>query len=135
MSRRTERIGSLMRDTLGQLLLTKVSDPRIDAARTSVTRVEVSDDLLSAKVYVSVLGTEAEQRRTLRGLTRAGGRLQELMMRRVTLHHTPVLEFVIDTRFKKTLETFRVIDEAMAEIRLKEAAAPDEPVDGAGGED
>ena len=44
MSRRTDRIASLIRDTVGMLLLTKMSDPRIDPALTSITRVEVPAD-------------------------------------------------------------------------------------------
>jgi len=126
MTRRTERVGSLIRDTIGQLLLSKVSDPRIDPARASVTRVEVTDDLLTAKVFVSVMGSEGQQRRTLRGLRRASGRVQEVMMRRIKLRHTPVLEFVLDNEFKNTLETLRIIDQAMAEIRHKEDAEPEE---------
>jgi len=116
-NRRTDRVASLIRRTLGQLLLSKLSDPRIDPGRTSITHVEVSEDLVAAKVYVSVQGTEAEQRNALRALRHAGGHLQELMMRGIRLRHTPVLEFVPDIEFKKTLETLQLIDQAMAEIR------------------
>ena len=73
MSRRTERVGNLIRSTIGELLLSKISDPRIDPARTSITRVEVPEDLLSAKVYISVLGNETQERTTLRALRHAAG--------------------------------------------------------------
>ena len=99
MSRRTQRVGSLMRQTLGQLLLSKLSDPRFESARTSITHVEVDEDLLRAKVFVSVIGTETEQRTAIRALQHAGGHLQELMMRQITLRHTPMLEFVLDHCF------------------------------------
>ena len=124
MSRRTDRIGSLMRQTLGQLLLSKLSDPRIDPARTSITNVTVADDLLTAKVYVSVIGSEADERKTIRALQRAGGHLQELMMRQIKLRHTPILEFILDVKFKKTLEILQVIEDAMDDIRSKEQDAP-----------
>ena len=134
MSRRTERVGSLIRNTIGQLLLSKLSDPRIDPAKTSITRVEVPEDLLTAKVFVSVLGTEGEQGRTLRALTHAAGHIQELMMRQISLRHTPTLEFVADTGFKRTLQTYAIIDQAMEEIRQKEQArqggTPDGPAEG-----
>jgi len=120
MSRRTERVANLLRNTIGQLLLTKLSDPRVDPARTSVTRVEVPDDLLTAKVYVSVIGTEAEQRRTLRGLQRAAGRIQALMKKQVQLRHTPVLHFVLDETFKKALRTLEIIQETSEELRRKD---------------
>ncbi|HAU38780.1 MAG TPA: 30S ribosome-binding factor RbfA [Phycisphaerales bacterium] len=131
-TRRTERVASLIRNTIGQLLLAKISDPRIDPAKTSVTRVEVPDDLLTAKVYVSVIGTEAEQRTTLRALRHAAGRVQELMMREIRLRHTPLLEFALDEKFKKTLETYRLIQVAMDEIRQKEQQQSGEPVEAEG---
>jgi len=125
MTRRTERVGNLIRNTVGQLLLTKLSDPRIEPAKTSVTHVEVSEDLLSAKVYISVIGSEAEQRRAMRGLQRAAGRIQELMMRQVKLRHTPVLHFVLDTNLKKTLQTLQLIQQAMEEIDEKDRSRSD----------
>jgi len=127
MSRRTQRVGNLIRQTLAEVLLSRLSDPRIDPARTSVTRVEVPEDLLTATVYVSVLGDEAVERRTIRALRHAAGHVQELMMRRISLRHTPVLSFELDTRFKKTLQTLEIIDRAMDEIRQKDLARQGDP--------
>ena len=129
MSRRTERIGNLIRNSLGQLLLSKLADPRVDTARTSITRVEVPEDLLSAKVFVSVMGTPGEQRRTVTALRHAAGRLQDLLAREITLRHTPVLTFELDEKFKKTLETLQLIQQAMDEIHQKEQAAGDAPAE------
>jgi ribosome-binding factor A len=111
-----------MRQILGQLLLTKLSDPRIDRARTSVTRVEVAEDLLTAKVYISVMGTEGQQNRSLQGLRHASGHIQELVMRQMSLRTTPVLSFVADTEFKKTLETLNIIQRVADEIQQKDQA-------------
>jgi ribosome-binding factor A len=117
-------VGSLIREMIGTMLLDKLSDPRIDPARTSVTRVEVQEDLLRAKVFVSVLGTGADTRKTLRALRHAAGHIQELVGKKISLRHTPVLDFEIDTRFKKTMETLEIIEQAMEEIRQKEQAEP-----------
>jgi ribosome-binding factor A len=126
MNRRTERVANLIRNTIGELLLAKMSDPRIDPARTSITRVEVPEDLLTARVYFSVIGTDADQRRTLAALRHAAGHIQELMTRRIELRNTPILEFQIDKQFKKTLKTLQLIHQAMEQIRQKEQAkAPD----------
>ncbi len=126
MSRRTERVSNLVRNAIGQLLLSKISDPRIDPAVTSITRVEVPEDLLTAKVYVSVMGDEPQQRRTVQGLRHAAGHIQELMMQSISLRHTPILEFAPDTGFKKTLATYAIIEEAMAELREKQQSPQDE---------
>ena len=111
-----------MRQIVGELLLTKLSDPRIDRARTSVTRVEVAEDLLTAKVYISVMGTEGRQNRTLQALRHASGHIQELIMRQMSLRTTPVLSFLVDTEFKKTLETLNIIQQVADEIRQKDEA-------------
>jgi ribosome-binding factor A len=111
-----------MRKITGELLLTKLSDPRIDRARTSVTRVEVAEDLLTAKVYISVMGTEGRQNRTLQALRHASGHIQELIMRQMSLRTTPVLSFVADTEFKKTIETLNIIQRVADEIQQKDEA-------------
>ena len=122
MTRRTQRVGSLLRDTLGRLILTELSDPRIDPARTSVVRVEVPEDLLTAKVFVSVLGDDAMQRKTLRALRHASGHVQELLGRRLALKYTPRLTFEFDKNFQDTLEVYRLIEDAMQEIKDKDSA-------------
>lgn len=127
MTRRTDRIGSLVRNTIGELLLSKISDPRIDPAKISITRVEVSPDFLQAKVYVSVLGSEADQRKALWGLKHAAGHLQELMMRQIKLRNTPMLVFLPDESFKKTMKTLELIQQAMSEIEEKEQAHTENP--------
>jgi len=115
-------VESLIQSVLGDILLKKLSDPRVDPARTSITRVEVPEDLLSAKVYVSVIGTRHEQNNAVAALQHAGGHLQELMAAEITLRHTPILRFELDVQFKKALETLRIIRQASEELRAKDAA-------------
>ena len=126
MKRRTERVTSLIRDTIGEIILSKISDPRIDPALVSVTRVEMPEDLMTARIFISAMGTESQQRNVLRALQHAAGRIQELMMRQISLRNTPHLEFVEDKTFKKTLETYTLIQKAMEEIRQKEEKAKSE---------
>jgi ribosome-binding factor A len=122
MTRRTERVATLLRNTIGKIIHQQLADPRIDPVATSVTRVEVPSDLLTAKVFVTVMGNEADQRKTLKALNHSAGRVQELMMREISLRHTPRLTFILDTKFKKTIETLAIIQQAMDEIHEKEEA-------------
>jgi len=122
MTRRLERINNLIRNTIGELLLSKMSDPRIDPALVSVTHVQTADDLLSAKVFVSVLGEEKKQKLTLEALRHASGHIQELMMRQIQLRSTPILRFELDTKFKETLKTLEILQKVSEEIRMKEQA-------------
>lgn len=125
MSRRTERVGKLLQQEIGRILLSELSDPRIDTARTSVTRVEVQEDLLRAKVYVSVLGSDSRQRRSVEALNHAAGRVQGILRREVQLRHMPVLEFLPDQHFKTAQKTWEIIRQAMDEIHAREAARGD----------
>ncbi len=122
-------MSSLVRQTLGELLLSKLSDPRVDPACTSITGVEMSGDMLTARVQVSVMGTEAQQRKAIRALRHASGHIQELLGQRVRLRHTPVLQFVLDTEFKKTMETLRIIGKVSDELRENEQDESEQPDD------
>ena len=120
MSRRTERLASVIRNTVAQAVHGKLSDPRINPARTSITRVEIPEDLLTAKVFVSVIGTESEHRTVIRALQHAAGRLQQMIAGKVRLRNTPRLSFEIDEQFKRTQQALELIQQAMEEIRDKE---------------
>lgn len=121
-----------MQQTIGQIVMTELSDPRIESARTSITRVRVQEDLLRAKVYVSILGTDAQQRLGLEGLRHAAGRIHALLRDRISLRFIPELDFLNDEQFKGTLKTWDIIRQAMNEIREKEAGGPQstEPPEG-----
>jgi ribosome-binding factor A len=111
-----------MQQAIARILMTELADPRIEPARTSVTRVEVQEDLLRAKVYISIYGSEAQQRRGLEALQHSAGRIQALLRRQVQLRSMPVLDFRNDERFKGTLKTFEIIRQAMDELRAKDQA-------------
>ena len=123
MSRRTERVANLIRNTLGSILLAKMSDPRFDPVKVSITRVEVPEDLLTAKVYISVAGeVQEEENRTLAALHHAAGYLQEQLMKQIQLRHTPRLGFEIDKQYKKTKHTLSLLSEVSEELRRKDEA-------------
>ena len=54
--KRADRVNALLQRELGTLISEELRDPRI--AFTTVTSVEITDDLRSARVYVSVLGDD-----------------------------------------------------------------------------
>jgi ribosome-binding factor A len=135
MSRRTQRVANVIRQIIGEAILAKLSDPRVDPARTSVTRVEIDEELTDARVYVSVMDEPAHQKLAIDALRHAKGYLQEKVGSQLRIRHTPHLTFELDEQFKKTLETYRLIDEAMAEIREKDAAEQDESAASGRGED
>lgn len=119
MSRRTEKVASTIRQVLSQSIATKLSDPRI-SEWVSVTRVEVSGDLMNASVYVSVMGGEGEQSKCMAGLQHARGYLQSLLAKSLTTRHCPQLRFVLDQGIEKQMKTLELIEQISEELRQSE---------------
>jgi ribosome-binding factor A len=115
----------------------RVSDPRI-IRLTSVTRVELSADLKLADVYVSVMGSENESRTTMRGLQSARGMIQSRLAKRLSTRQCPSIRFHLDKGIKIGIETIRMLDEVIGEIREKDdgsgSASPDDPPTHAAGD-
>ena len=126
-TRRTERVGNLIRNTLGEILLAKMSDPRFDPAKVSITKVELPEDLLSARVFISVNGDKTDENKALSALKHARGFLQDRLMRQISLRHTPRLSFVVDKQFKKTVETLNLISSVSQELEEKDSATDSNP--------
>lgn len=107
-SGRMRRVNEVMREVLGSAISTELEDPRIGFA--TVTAVETSPDLRSARVYVSVLGSEHEREATLAALRSSHGVLQAAIAREMRIKRTPTLRFHYDegpergVRLSKLLE-------------------------------
>ncbi len=86
-----------------------LKDPRIGFV--TVTGVDASKDFAYAKVFVSVLGSEKEQERTLDGLRAAHGVLQAQLARELRLRRTPVLTFEYDPTVERGVRLTHMIDE------------------------
>jgi ribosome-binding factor A len=121
---RSQRVANIVRTVVGSAISGKLSDPRIEPL-TSVTRVEVSPDLEYAKVFVSVMGTVAVQRRTMRGLDSATGLLQTLVARELPIRQCPRLSFHLDESIQRAAETIRIINATMAEYEEGDPEATD----------
>jgi len=120
-SRRQEKISRIVRDAVSDAIANHLNDPRIEAL-VSVTRVEVSADLRIANVYLSVFGgTEAVQNRTFAAITHARKRIQMLLAERFQARFCPVLNIHLDEKFKKALETMRIIDDLAKESKDKDS--------------
>ena len=120
---RLERVAEVVREVASSTILFELRDPRVKMV--TVTRAEVSGDLQHAKVYVSVMGTEKEQKLTLRGLQHAAGFVQAKLADRLQTRFTPVITFVPDKGVKNAIEVSRLIRESLAESAT--ADQPDGP--------
>ncbi len=102
------RVNGVIREILGSAIATELKDPRIGFV--TVTEVDTSPDLRTARVYVSVLGSEAERERNLEGLRSAHGFLQGRIAGAMTLKRTPTLSFHYDESAERGVRISRLLD-------------------------
>lgn len=94
------RVASTFSDEIGTMLEGELTDPRI--APSYVTDVVLAPGGKSARVFVAVQGTEAEEESTLAGLMAARNYIRSEIRDRMGVRHVPELTFVIDRSQKMT---------------------------------
>jgi ribosome-binding factor A len=105
---RMRRINEVLREVIGSVISTDLSDPRIGFV--TVTSVETSPDLRSAKVHVSVLGSQDEREATLDGLRSSHGVIQSRIAAETRMKRTPTLSFHYDDSVEKGVRISRLLD-------------------------
>ncbi len=115
-TRRQEKVARLVKEAVNNAITQHLSDPRIEGL-VSITRVEMSADLRNANVYISVLGKdEAAQNKTFAAIVHAKSRIQSLISGKIQSKFCPVLHFYNDDKFKKTLETIKLIEKVANDL-------------------
>jgi ribosome-binding factor A len=123
-SRRLLKAAEAIREVVSMAILTEVRDPRVK--NVTVTMVEVAPDMKSAKVHVSIMGDEKQERLSLSGLANSAGFLQKRIADEIDMRYTPRLTFELDKGVKNSLEVARI---------LKEVLPPETPPDQAADEE
>lgn len=95
-ARHQQRVASRIKFLVSHVLQHEIMDPRLGFV--TVLRVEPTVDLKEAKVYLSILGTEADRTKCVRLLEDANGFIRRQVGKGLKLRHTPLLRFVIDDR-------------------------------------
>ena len=102
------RVNAAVREVLSESV-GELKDPRIGFV--TVTGVETSPDLRTARVFVSVLGSEKKREKTLAGLEAAHGVLQGRIASELRLKRTPQLTFEYDDSVERGVRMSHLIDE------------------------
>ena len=100
MTQRTEKVQKLARQVLGELIH-DLKDPRIGFA--TITVVRITTDLRHARVWVSVMGSEEEQKTTMEGLESAKPYLRRELGREMRLRYLPELNFELDQQVQEAV--------------------------------
>ncbi|MCI0584624.1 MAG: 30S ribosome-binding factor RbfA [Chloroflexi bacterium] len=109
MTQRTDRVDELLRQEIGSLLAREVADPRIGFA--TITDVETTPDLRHAKVWVSVIGTEAEQQAAVAALAHAVPFIRHELGVRLRIKRIPDLHVRLDDTSERGTRVLRLLDE------------------------
>jgi len=110
MSRRTERLGKVIKQEISELLEREVSDPRLGSL-ISVTEVTISPDLKYAKVFVSILGDESDKSEMLAGFNTASGFLRKKLAPRLSMRCVPQLSFYYDDSIERGAKVLKLIEQ------------------------
>jgi len=109
---RMGRIDHELQRELATLIATELKDPRLGFV--TVTRVEITNDLQSAKVFVSIIGDRHVAKQSMIALESAKGFLRGALGHAVALRHTPELTFVEDRTTEKAIALSQVLAKADA---------------------
>ena len=108
-SLRLQRVRELLKREIGEAIRREFEVS--EAGLITVNDVDVTGDLHSAVVYISILGTKDQQKRGMNLLTQHRKRIQGLVGRAVVLKYTPTLKFKIDDSVVRGNKVLQIIEE------------------------
>jgi len=124
-SRRVERVAALIRREMSELLINGIRDERVQLGMISITAVHVAGDLQHCRIYVSVLGSDAERDQALEGLRSASSYVKGELSRRMKLRRTPEVVFHLDKGLEKGTAVLGVLHRLESERQSRFQAEAD----------
>ncbi len=112
-NQRIMRINEEIKREIAELIREEVKDPRVNSTMVSVTAVETTTDLKSAKVFISVL-QEEKQEEVTEALQSASKFMRKEVAKRLNLRNTPELTFKADDSIAYGMKMSQVIHEVMS---------------------
>jgi len=122
--RRNDRVAEAIREEVATFLAEDVKDPRI-VGLVTVTGADVTPDLRSAKVYVSVLGSAEDRATTMEGLESVATHLRSRVGRSLRLRLAPEITFRID----ETVAHAARIESLLSRVKRGEVPGDEDPLD------
>lgn len=122
---RLQRVNQLIREEISLLIQRELKDPRLGFV--TVTEVDVTKDLRSAKVYVSVLGSEAQLQASLEALESARGFIRNWLVPRLRMRAVPHFTFHADRSMAHAAQIQTVLEELKTEERPAGEPGPETP--------
>ena len=123
MSRRTDRINEQLREEISMLLTRSIKDPRLNGV-ISITRVVSSNDLRSARAYVSVMGNDQTKQEALAGIRSAASFLRRELRDRINMKHTPFLTYELGDSMEEADQLIRLMNQVKPENQIPDTIDP-----------
>lgn len=111
-NQRLVRINEEIRREMAELIQSEIKEPAVREAMVSVIAVETTNDLKTAKVYISVLQDNKKQE-VIAALTKAQGFIRKEIARRINLRNTPEFLFKLDESIEHGMHMSKIIDDVM----------------------
>jgi len=109
-----------IKEAVSDAIMNHLSDPRIEGF-VSVTKVDVSLNLKTADIYLSIFGgDDKSQKKTFIAIKHATPKIQSILAGRLTCRFCPSLHFQMDETLKKTMETLKIINKVASEYKIEE---------------
>ena len=121
MSRRMEKVADLLQGEIADLLQRRVRDPSLEGVLISVTHIDVTPDLAHARVHVSIMADDLEQRAVMDALGRSSSFLHRELVRRIHIRRVPRLHFELDNSIAEGARMASLL----REVREDEDVEPD----------
>jgi ribosome-binding factor A len=122
---RIQRVNQLIREEISHVIQRELKDPRLGFV--TVTEVDVAKDLRTAKVYVSVLGSETELQASLQALESARGFIRNWLVPRLRLRAVPLFTFHPDRSMAHAAHIQTVLEGLKSEARSSEEPGLEKP--------
>lgn len=125
--KRTDRLNSLLKEVISDVIRKDVRNPHVNEFVT-VTHVDITKDLHYAKVYISVIGNDAQKAETIKALQSAAGFIAVQSSRQVVIRYFPALTFKLDDGVEKHMKIQQLLSDIETEKskRTPSEAANDE---------
>ncbi|WP_420422277.1 30S ribosome-binding factor RbfA [Simkania sp.] len=119
MTKRTDRLNSLLKEVLSEVIRQDVKNPNVSELIT-ITEVDITKDLHHAKVYISVIGDEKERKETIDALQSAAGFISTIASKKVVMRYFPSLKFILDTTVDKQMKIDSILKEIEEEKKSRD---------------
>jgi ribosome-binding factor A len=109
MTQRQEKVEELLKVEISDIIQRELKDPRVGFI--TVTDVEITPDLRHARVFVSVLGDESQQKASMKALKSASGFIRGELGKRIRMRVTPEIEFRVDESIERGARIFELLQQ------------------------